>query len=73
MKRDLLRDAGHHLPDFARLTLDRVAEDRRRVARFARHGRGGFERHLRRGDHARFRAREARIAGFHRFARSRFE
>ena len=54
------------LPDLARLALDRVAEDERRDARVTRHGGGGLERHLRRRDHDRSRARQPRSPGLGR-------
>ena len=66
MHSDLTRDAGHHLPDLARLALDRVAEDERAIAGFGRDLRCGLERRLGRGDDAGFHPSESRIAGLGR-------
>ena len=63
---DRPRDAGHDLADFGRLALQRVAEDQRGHPRLPRHGGGGLQRQLRRGDHDGLDAGKPRIAGLRR-------
>ena len=64
MHSDLTRDAGHHLPDLARLAFDRVAEDEGAIAGPLRDLRCGLERRLRSGDDAGLGASESRVTGF---------
>ena len=61
---------GHDLADLARLALDRVPENKGRHARRSRNLRGGFERHLRRGDHHCLGPGETRVAKLRRLVRA---
>ena len=73
MRYDMLGDPRHHLADVARFAFDAVAQNQRCDARRARDRRRGFERHLRCRNDRKLRARETRVAGFDRFARTGFE
>ena len=60
-------NTGQHLADVARFAFQRVAQDVRAVAGLTRHAGGGFQRHLRRGNHAHLGALQpgvTRLDGF---------
>ena len=65
----LQRDPGHDPADLARLALERVAQDQRRVARLPRDLGRGLQARLGAGDHDGLVAGQPRVAGLGRLLR----